>query len=183
MREPDWEAIRRSIQLPCILKPYNGFAWENVYVVASYRELENLYNSLKQDHIMLVQEKIEYTDYFRVFCVNRKDVLITKWAPIPGGIGGYSVPDSKQLEVFGKRITDATTALNKMLDFDFNAAEWCIDEDGELWMIEAMNEVPDADRRFIPDEQYWWLVDKLCQCIMEKTSSNERNRTAFGTVQ
>ena len=179
VREPDWDRIRKTMPLPCIMKPFDGFAWDNVYTVASYREAENIYNAMKPNHVMLLQEKIDYTEYFRVFCVGKRDVLITKWVPKPLGMSICEKPQDKHLEVFGKRITDATINLNRALDFDFNAVEWCISEDGELYMIESINEVPDIEKKSMPADYYWWIVDKFSELVMEKASSNEKNLTRF----
>ncbi len=183
LKEPDWERIRKVMPLPCIMKPFDGFAWENVYTIASYREAENIYNALKPTHIMLLQEKIDYTEYFRVFCIGKRDVLITRWVPRPFGLGVCEKPQDKHLEVFGKRITDATIKLNQALDFDFNAVEWCISEDGELYMIESMNEVPDIVKKSMPEDYYWWLVEKFSAFVMEKASSNEKNQTKIDLKQ
>ena len=179
VHDPVWEEVRREITFPCIMKPFDGFAWTDVYTVASYRELENLYSALKFRTIMLLQEKIEYKDYFRVFCVDKKDVLIVKWAPKPFGLGEYMHPEKRQMDAFGERITDATIRLCKRMDFDFNAVEWCVDEEGELYVIDALNEVPDIDMRFIPEDLYHWIVDKFCACVREKHGSKEKNKTFF----
>ncbi|MBN2330405.1 MAG: hypothetical protein JXC85_01190 [Candidatus Aenigmarchaeota archaeon] len=181
VKEPDWNALRREISLPVIMKPYDGFAWEDVYVATTLREVENLYNSMKGRHLLLIQEKIEYTDYFRVFCINKSDVLIVKWDPKPGGLGVYSEPDPQQLEGIAKRITETTIKLNRAIDIDFNAVEWCIDGEGELCIIEAMNEVPEVEKKSMPEDMYWWTVEKFCDCVMHKLDSDERNRTIFDT--
>lgn len=180
VREPNWEELRKRISLPCIVKTYNGYAWENVFVAASYREVENLYNALKFTHILLVQEKIEYTAYFRVFCIGKKDVLISMWDPKPMGLGVYSHPDKKLIETYGERLRDASIKMNSMLDLDINAIEFCIDEEGEIVMIEAMNEVPDICKNFLPHDFYGWLVDKFTKCIQEKLVSHETNKSSFG---
>jgi len=179
LHEPAWDMIRREMNFPCILKPFDGFAWDDVYVVASFRELENLYNALKFRKIMLLQEKIEYTSYFRVFCVSKKDTLIARWVPKPFGLGEYRQPDKIDLEAFGERMSEATIRLNRKMDFDFNAVEWCVDEEGELFVIDSMNEVPDIDRRFIPDDHYNWLVDRFSACVREAFVSDRKNRSIF----
>lgn len=179
VKEPNWDEVKKEISFPCIIKPFDGFAWDDVYTAATFRELQNLYNSMKYRCILLLQEKIEYTDYFRVFCINKRDVLITKWNPKPFGLGEYMHPDQKQMETIGKKICDATIKLNKMIDFDVNAVEWCVDDDGELYIIDAMNEVPDIVKNSMPEDFYWWIVEKFCQCIREKFSSNEKNRRFF----
>lgn len=179
VREPDWDKIRKEMNFPCIMKPFDGFAWENVYSIGSFRELQNLYNALKRKHIMLAQEKVEYEDYFRVFCIGKKDVLICKWVPKPFGMGVCEKPDQKKFEKFGAQLAELTIKMNKALDFDFNAVEWCIDSDGELCMIDGMNEVPDINKGTMPEDNYWWLVDRFAACVREKFNSQETNRTTF----
>jgi glutathione synthase/RimK-type ligase-like ATP-grasp enzyme len=179
VKEPDWEELRKKITLPCIVKPFDGYAWEKVFVAASYREVENLYNALKQKHILLVQEKVEYTDYFRVFCVGKKDVLIAKWEPKAMGLGVYSHPGKNLLEQFGESLSEASLKMNMKLDLDFNAIEFCIDEDGKICMIDAMNEVPDVMKNVLPQDFYGWLVDKFAKCALEKHGSSETNRSTF----
>jgi glutathione synthase/RimK-type ligase-like ATP-grasp enzyme len=181
VREPDWDSIRRSTELPCVLKPHDGFAWDDVYVIKSFGELRNVYDSIKHRCIMLLQENIDFTDYFRVFCINKRDVYIAKWTPKKGGIGEYAHPDSEQMKSFGSRISDLTVKINKLIDFDFNAVEWCVDSEGDLYVIDAMNEVPDIDQKFMPDDCYFWIVDRFCECVMDKLNSGEKNRVFFET--
>ncbi len=173
---PSWDDIKKRISLPCILKPYDGFAWEDVYTVTSYKELENLYNSLKSRRLMILQEKIDYAEYFRVFCINKQDILITSWKPKAFAMGEYSHPEQKTIEKYGERIREAVLKINSALDYDINAVECCIDYEGELYMIDSVNEVPDIDRRFIPENQYEWLVEKVSGCIIQKFNSGEHNR-------
>ncbi len=183
VKDPSWDEIKKKISLPCIMKPYDGFAWEDVYTVTSYKELENLYNSIKARRLMIVQEKIDYAEYFRVFCVNKQDVLITKWKPKPSAMGEYSHPDQKTMDKYGERIRSTVTRINSVLDYDFNAVECCIDYEGELYIIDSMNEVPDIDRKFIPEDQYEWLVEKVSGCIIQKFGSGEQNRNVTNKGQ
>jgi hypothetical protein len=181
LKEPEWERIRAEMNFPCILKPFDGYAWDHVYQVGSFRELQNLYNALKEKCIMLVQEKIEYEDYFRVFCVGKKDVLVCKWIPRPMGRGEFVKPDQKKLDGLEKPLSELTIKINRVLDYDFNAVEWCSDPEGEIYMIDAMNEVPDIIKGQMPDEYYWWLVEKFSALVREKFHSHDKNPNTFCT--
>jgi hypothetical protein len=81
--DQDWGAIEERIGFPCILKPVDGYAWQDVFRVENPANLRSLYESLKESRTLIVQELIAYTDYFRAFCVNRRDVMLVRWTPQP----------------------------------------------------------------------------------------------------
>jgi len=178
--EPYLSRVGEELGFPCIVKPYNGYAWEDVYIVGSIEELQNLYNVLAGRHILLVQQLIEFVDYFRVFCFNKKDVLFIKWIPKPFAMGQYLYSESPNIGADRDRLTDLTTRLNDALDLDVNVIEWCVDKSGRWWVIDAFNEVPDVTREALPTEYYSWIVDRFASCIRDKLESGKKNRTPFG---
>lgn len=177
--EPDLEQVVARVGLPCVVKPYNGFGWENVFFVSSMEELRNICEAKRRDHVLLVQQQIKYVDYYRAFCIDKKEVLFVKWIPRPLAMGEYLVNDLKSIEACLETMTQQTIQLNSALDLDINAVEWCIDERGTPWLIEAFNEVPDIDKRSIPEPYYKWIVEKFSLCVREKALAGARNRTIF----
>lgn len=177
--EPDFERIGKGIGFPCVLKPYNGFAWENVYFVNTMSELRNLYNSMKNKHVLLVQEKIEHRDYYRLFCVNKREVLFIKYNPKPGCMGEYIWSDLKPIEGLVDKLSKWTIKLNASLDLDFNAIEWAIDLDGNPFVIDAFNELPEVPKHALPPDYYEWIVDRFYKMVREKAESKERNKSVF----
>jgi len=167
--EPNWESVEKEIKLSAFMKPHNGFAWENVHEVKSMAEVRDIYEKLKRQHILLLQEKIDYVDYYRTYCVGKKDVLFIKWGPAPSGLGKYMVSDLKPIENIIDKLTRHTIELNKKLDFDFNVVEWCMDKEGRPFMIDAYNEVPDMDKAAIPAEYYDWILKKLAQHVRRES--------------
>ncbi len=156
--EPDWERVVNDIGLPCMIKPFNGYAWENVYRVDSLNELKHLYDSMRSKHVLLVQELIKYIDYYRVFCINKRDVLFIKWIPKPFGTGEYLYSDLKPLEKIKEALTEMTIKLNSSLDLDLNVVEWCLCESGISLVIDDDNEVPDIDKLQIAEVYYKGIV-------------------------
>ena len=177
--DPDWQKTIQEVGLPCIIKPYNGSAWEHVYRVNSEEELKAAYERIKHRHVVLVQEAIQFQDYFRVFCIGKKDVLFIKWIPRPQAMGQYILFDSESLGANRDIIARQTIELNKSLDLDVNAVEWCVNREGKAWLIEAYNEVPEIDKRSIPRPYYDWLMEKFADLVLEKFDSAERNRTTL----
>ena len=58
--EPVWEEIIDEVGLPCVLKPFDGYAWTNVYIVHSLDELKGLHASMNSSQIAMVQKLIKY---------------------------------------------------------------------------------------------------------------------------
>jgi len=91
---------------PCILKPFDGYAWQDVYVVKSAEELQNLYTALSHRYILLAQQLIRYKDYFRVFCFDKRNVLFTRWIPKPLAMGQYLYCDLSGMRGITDRLAD-----------------------------------------------------------------------------
>jgi hypothetical protein len=178
--QPYLDMVAAELGLPCIVKPFDGYAWENVYVVKSGQELKDVYTSLRTRRILLAQQLISFKDYFRVFCFDKRDVLFVKWIPKPLSMGHYlhckpgTIGDQEQ------RLATQTIELNRALDLDVNVVEWCVDTEGRWWMIDAFNEVPEVIPEALPADCYAWIVDRFVACIKDKLDPVSRNRTPFG---
>ena len=177
--QPNLHGVAEELGFPCILKPFNGYGWEDVYVVKSVEELQHLYFSLSWRHILLAQQLIKFESYFRVFCFDQRDVLFIKWIPKPLAMGHYLYCDPSSIGNAKERLTALTIRLNQALDLDINVVEWCVDREGQWWVIDAFNEVPEVIPEALPAEYYWWLVDKFASCIRDKLNPSKKNRTPF----
>jgi hypothetical protein len=178
--QPSLEQIAGEIGMPCILKPFDGYAWEDVHVVNSTEELGQTYRSLCSRRILLAQQLIKFKDYFRVFCFDKRDVLFIKWIPKPLAMGHYLYCDAGIPGDEKYRLTELTIRLNQMLDLDVNVVEWCVDEEGRWWVIDAFNEVPEIIPEALPPDYYAWIVDRFAACIGDKLNSGKRNHFPFG---
>jgi hypothetical protein len=180
--QPVLEQIVEEIGLPIILKPFNGYAWEDVYQINSLDELRKFYGDLSSRHVFIAQQLIRFKQYFRVFCFDKQDVLFIRWIPKPMAMGQYIYDEQDMLGDARYRLTDLTIQLNQVLDLDVNTIEWCVDEEGRWWVIDAYNEVPDIVPEAIPDEYYTWIVDRFAACIKDKLDTSKRNRITFGSA-
>ncbi len=176
---PDLRRVAEELGLPCVLKPYDGYAWEDVHVVCSAEELENLYLSLSSRRLLLAQQLIKFTAYFRVFCFDKRDILFVRWVPKPFGMGQYLYCQPGDIGEERERLTSLTIQLNHALDLDVNAVEWCVDGEGRWWVIDAFNEVPEVIPEMLPPEYYSWIVDRFAACIKDKLAMGKQNRTPF----
>ncbi|MFH0860696.1 MAG: hypothetical protein V1921_05800 [Candidatus Altiarchaeota archaeon] len=180
--KPNWSALNEAFSFPAIMKPYNGFGWENVYEVESIKDAKNVYEALKDRHILMLQEKIYYREYYRAYCVGKKDVLFVKYQPAPEGMGRYVHDDLKPIDGIIRQLEKWTVDFNSMIDFDFNSVEWSIDANGNPSVIDAFNEVPDIDKRIFPQEEYNWLVDRFSATVRDRFKGPETNKTFIADV-
>jgi len=178
--QPYLDRVAAELGFPCILKPFDGYAWEDVYVVSSNQELSDLYTSLRTRRILLAQQLISFRDYFRVFCFDKRDVLFVKWIPKPLSMGHYLHCEPGSIGDQEERLTTLTIELNQALDLDVNVVEWCVDAEGRWWMIDAFNEVPEVIPEALPADYYAWIADRFVACIKDKLNPAKRNCTPFG---
>lgn len=178
--EPQWNEIEAAVGFPCILKPVDGYAWQDVFKVADLATLRGLYESLKDRRTLMVQELVPHIGYYRAYCVSAKDVFIVRWTPRPFDHGEYALMQPGELGGAEEHIRQKTMELNASLGLDFNAVEWCITRDGAPVIIDSYNDVPDVRREKLPPDAYDWVVDRVCSSVRDKLASGERNRIMRG---
>lgn len=177
--QPFWDRIADEVGFPCFFKPIDGYGWDDVYEVKNLEELKERHTSVGLGKIWLVQQKVNHVHYYRVFCIDQKDVLFVRWIPRPLGMGEYLYTDLKEIEEIKGKLTEQTIRLNGCLDMDTNVVEWCVDEKGQPWVIDAFNEVPDMPKSRMPPEYYWWIVDRFVACIKDKLTTGKKNKHSF----
>jgi hypothetical protein len=147
--------------------------------VRTLEELKQRHASVGLGKVWLIQQKINYVHYYRVFCIDKKDVLFIRWIPRPLGMGEYLYSDLKEIEYLKDKLTELTMQLNASLDMDINVVEWCVDEKGQPWVIDAFNEVPDMPKSRMPPDYYGWIVDRFVACVKDKVVSDKQNKHSF----
>ena len=99
--QPDWGALEEQIGFPCILKPVDGYAWQDVFRVEGPAALRSLYESLKDRRTLIVQQLVQYESLFPRLLPGTKDVYIVRWTPQPFDLGEYSLRDGNTKRASG----------------------------------------------------------------------------------
>jgi hypothetical protein len=175
VKEPDWGRIGAEFPFPCILKPVDGYAWQDVTRADNLQELKNLYENFKGRRLLILQEYIPWSDYYRAFCINKSDVLLVQWTPKPYDMGEYACADPNAVSDVADFISRKTAELNALIGLDFNAVEWCITRDRKVYMIDSYNDVPDVRKEKLPPDCFDWIVRRFSACVRQKLTSGERN--------
>ncbi len=178
--ENTWDKIVSELSLPFIMKPYNGYGWDGVYLINNEDDYRTHYNLENSKRIFIVQQLIKYSQYFRVFCVGKTELLFNCWVPRPFDAGEYYTCNYDASGLLMKDISRMTVNLNTALDLDVNVIEWCINEKGVPYLIDAYNEVPDIPEHKLPAESYTWIFSRVVELIMGKVKNpGEKNKLPF----
>lgn len=172
---PDWKKVEEQVGFPCILKPVDGYGWQDVFRVETPLDLRSLYESLSDSRVLLVQELVEHADYVRAFCVDSADVFLVRWTPRPFDMAEYSLIPPGELPDVRDELVRKTAALTRAQGLDFNTVEWSIRRDGLPVVIDSYNDVPDVRPEKLPAPCYEWVLDRFCSCVRARLVSGQRN--------
>jgi len=168
----DWEGIFSYIGFPAYFKPFAGGGWKNVYKLNNPEEFFKAYNETGQ-LVMMLQEEIIFTEYFRCYCLDRQDVHIMQYDPKQPHHLRY-VRNPKQFEKkFLDKLRDAVLKLNHYLGYDFNTVELAV-RDGIPYAIDFCNPAPDADVNSVGKENFEWIVEAAANMAIRRAKSHKK---------
>jgi hypothetical protein len=165
-----------SLNFPLVLKPHDGYAWQDVFVVNNMDEFKKVYYEHNKKEILLAQEYVTPKTYYRVYAFRLHEPLFVRYLPSERK---YVVSDYEDIKDIYDEIKNYTNRLNNALDYDLNAFEWAIDENNKPWLIDAFNETPDIQPHELPHDYYWKIIDIFVEIIEKRYHSFDRNRWPF----
>ena len=179
-----WEEMFEYIGFPAYMKPHSGGGWKSVYKVHDQQDLWNKHAETDQ-LVMMLQEEIEFDDYFRCYCIGQKDVLIMPYEPRNVFHERYT-PEMNTKGEAGvkllKTIHEYTLRLNKALGYDFNTVEFAV-RDGIPIAIDFCNPAPDADIHSVGQKNFDWVVEAAANMAIERAKNQKEgmNNLTWGT--
>ncbi len=165
----DWEAIFEYIGFPAFFKPFAGGGWKNVYRVENREQFFRAYDETGQ-LVMMLQEEIVFTEYFRCYSLDCKDIHIMQYDPKQPFHARYVKNGPPVSPDLLQKVHDDVLALNVWLGYDFNTVEMAV-RDGVPYAIDFCNPAPDADVSSIGQENFAWIVDKAADMVIRKAQN------------
>ncbi|CAB5097632.1 FIG01092715: hypothetical protein [Olavius algarvensis associated proteobacterium Delta 3] len=166
----DWEAIFDYVGFPAYLKPFAGGGWKNVFRVADPEDFYRVYNQTG-DLVMMLQEEIVFSDYFRCYCVDRRDVHIMPYEPRnPSHLRYVATPSPESADLM-EAMEAAVLKLNLALGYDFNTVELAI-RDGVPYAIDFCNPAPDADYHSVQADNFEWVVEATANMTIRRAKAH-----------
>jgi hypothetical protein len=147
------------------MKPFAGGGWKNVYKLNSREEFYHRHTETEQ-LVMLLQEEIQFTEYYRCYCIGRKYVHIMPYEPRNPFHQRYSANFSPTPELL-KQMEEIVLRINDYLGYDFNTVELAL-RDGVPYAIDFCNPAPDADPASVGDDNFEWVVENAANYAIER---------------
>ena len=180
----DWEKAFAHIGFPAYMKPHSGGGWKSVYKLDTPDDFFRAYAETSQ-LVMLFQEAVDFTDYFRCYCIGGKDVLIMPYEPRNEPHLRYAT-EMKTTGEAGKKLLatmkDYVLKLNHGLGYDFNTVEFAV-RDGIPLAIDFGNPAPDADIKSVGQFNFDWVVESAANMAIERAKKQVpgRDNLTWGT--
>jgi glutathione synthase/RimK-type ligase-like ATP-grasp enzyme len=175
LQHMNWDAIFHHIGFPAFMKPHAGGGWKSVYKVDNPEQMFRAYDETGQ-LVMLYQEAIDFTDYFRCYCIGGKDVRIMPYEPRNPHHLRYAA-EMKTTGDAGKKLLatmkEYVLKLNHGLGYDFNTVEFAV-RDGVPIAIDFCNPAPDADVHSVGQENFDWVVEAAANMAIERAKKAQK---------
>ena len=121
---------------------------------------------------MMLQEAIEYDEYYRCYGLGRNRAHIMRYNPAVPMHERYSaVPDGPIPDARREKLERDVLALCRALGYDMNTVEFAV-RDGTPYAIDFMNPAPDADYHSVGQDNFEWVVRATAEMLIEKAGAN-----------
>ncbi|MBI5084735.1 MAG: hypothetical protein HZB13_09075 [Acidobacteria bacterium] len=173
----NWQEVYDYIGFPAFMKPHLGGGWRNVYKVNSPEELLAAYNQTG-DLGMVLQECIDFTDYYRCYVIGRKKVHVMAYDPrLPHEQRYVTEADPTRSPLYSRIVEDALK-LCRALGYDMNTVEFAV-RDGIPYAIDYLNPAPDADRHSVGEANFEWILNAMADLAIQTAESGAAPQTEY----
>jgi len=170
----NWQEMFDYIGFPAFIKPHDGGGWRGVTKVHNPEELFAAYDA-SGDDCMMLQEAIEFDDYYRCYGVGREHVYLMRYNPLASNsTARYAEISHEPADpaLLAKMERDVL-ALCRALGYDLNTVEFAV-RDGIPYAIDFMNPAPDADYWSVGRDNYEWIVKTMGKYLVEKALQDRK---------
>lgn len=167
----NWDAIFDYIGFPAYMKPHSGGGWKSVYRVENPDDLFAKHVETGQ-LVMMLQEEIEFTEYFRCYYLGGDRVHIMQYEPRNPHHLRYLKDAAPVDQKILDKVREGVIKLNHALGYDFNTVEFAV-RDGVPYAIDFCNPAPDADIHSVGEENFEWIVENSANLAIEKAQAHK----------
>jgi glutathione synthase/RimK-type ligase-like ATP-grasp enzyme len=169
----DWHGIFNYVGFPAYMKPFAGGGWKNVYKLHHAEEFYQKHAETGQ-LVMLLQEEIVFSEYYRCYCIGGKYVRIMSYEPRNPHHLRYQAdfhPSTERL----KEMEEIVLRINHLLGYDFNTVELAV-RDGIPYAIDFCNPAPDAEKGSVGEDNFKWVVEAAAQYAIERALAHQEGK-------
>jgi glutathione synthase/RimK-type ligase-like ATP-grasp enzyme len=169
----DWQGIFSYVGFPAYMKPFAGGGWKNVYKLHHAEEFYQKHAETGQ-LVMMLQEEVVFTEYYRCYCIGGKYVRIMSYEPRNPHHLRYQAdfhPSAERLQ----EMEEIVLRINHLLGYDFNTVELAV-RDGIPYAIDFCNPAPDAEKSSVGDDNFNWVVETSAEYAIERAIAHQQGK-------
>jgi hypothetical protein len=160
----DWRAAFDYVGFPAYLKPNVGMGGKHVHRIEDEREFFEIYEQTGS-MAMLLQEAIEFSEYYRCYVIGQRYVRIMPYEPRNPHERRYEVEYAPSPKV-GERLNSYCLAIVNSLGYECNSVEFAVRE-GVPYAIDYLNGAPDAELASVRAGNFRWFIEHMATYLME----------------
>lgn len=161
----NWSDMFDYVGFPAFLKSNSASGALHDFKVYNKFEFYSAYE-LTGSNTMLLQEAVEYDNYYRCFVIGKKYVKIAHYNPAKPLHLRYS-PDEPQLDKSTEEeLIKISKLISSQLDYNFNAVEFAV-KGNKIYAVEFRSSMPTIERHILFDNNYDWLVKMMSEYLIE----------------
>ncbi len=159
-----WDEVFDYIKFPAFLKPNFGHATTTTFKVYNQKEFFSAYD-LTGKTTMVLQEVMQFDNYYKCYIIARKDILILGYDPgKPLHMRFNRELLDRKSHVY-KLLTPICEKVEKLFGFDFNSIDFGI-INGIPYAIDLVNPTPLADKEYIGNDNFEWLIEHTTDYLL-----------------
>lgn len=170
----NWDKMFNTIGFPAYMKPHDGGGWKSVYRVENPEDLWQKHGET-ENLVMMLQEEIDFKEYFRCYVLGTDNVHIMQYEPRNPHHLRYVLDGDPVDQKILDTVHDYCIKLNKALGYDFNTVEFAV-RDGIPYAIDFCNPAPDADINSVGAENFEWIVENAANMAIEKAKQYKKGQ-------
>lgn len=168
-----WDEIFNHIGFPAFMKPFAGGGWKSVYKLESREEFWAAHNETEQ-LVMMLQEAIEFKEYFRCYYLGGR-VRVMQYEPRNPHHLRYVIDGKPATKKLVTLVEKYVVKLCESLGYDFNTVEFAV-RDGIPYAIDFCNPAPDADVNSVGQENFDWVVENAAAMAIERAQKHQEGK-------
>jgi hypothetical protein len=132
-------------------------------------DAESFFRAYDQTHslTMMAQEGIEFTEYYRCYCVGRERVRVMLYDPRAPFEKRYVRDREPSDRALVERIEGDCRKLCGALGYDLNTLEFAV-RDGVPYAIDFMNPAPDCDLFSVGQANFDWILEAVADLLVDR---------------
>ena len=169
----DWDKVFYYIGFPAYIKPNYQNSFQSKFKVYNSQEFFSAYDLTGNKH-MLLQESIEYDEYYRCFVIGGK-ARVMFYNPDKPLNQRYISGEWKINSETENKISETAVKVTNALNLDVNVVDFAVRE-AEVFAVELFNPMTNAEKDILHEKNFNWVVENTAELLLSKVNISEKSK-------